>query len=335
MSNKKAPAVDATPAVDSLDNLDDLALASNDEVSSDITPVLVGYYPCLCPCACGRDSIVSMKLSKVLANHARCVECGESQHMLDNPIIDKDPTRRASNAITLLHEVTQEEIEASKQANAEVRKEIFDAQWVKWEESIPEKFRGAKSDHPMILEGLARLKEHKNGVASLAAFGDTGVGKTYMSIAYANAAIKAGYFKPTEVLFGSESELLAAAANAQFADVETAFRKLTSRRYKMIIIDDVGRGTYLRDDMRPKVWSLILDKLYSENRVIVVTSNLSNTGLTEHIGEGAMDRLRAMVGYRSAILKEPQRRKVTEETLASMKKDESEVKPQKEVKNKA
>jgi len=290
----------------------------------EIVPEEISYYPCICPCNCGRDSILSTKISEVLSHHARCEECGEPTHMKSNSIVDKDPTRKASRFITLLHEITPEESAASKEANANVKKEIWDAQWASWEASLPEKFRGANNiDHPMVKECLARLKEKKPGVASLAFVGDTGVGKTYSSISYANAAIKMGYFKPSEVLFGSESELLAAAANAKFADVETAFKKLTSRHYKMIIIDDVGRGTYLRDDMRPKVWSLILDKLYSENRVIVVTSNLSNTGLTEHIGEGAMDRLRAMVGYQVAILKDPKRRKVTEETLASMGKDES------------
>ena len=278
----------------------------------------ITYYPCLCPCGCGAESIVSTKLSAVLSRHARCLKCGESEHIKFNPIVNKDATTTFSPTITLLHEATEKEVEEARKANDEIRKEIYETQWARWESSLPEKFRGAHSDHSMVTKRLARLKEKKNGVASLAIFGTTGVGKTYLSISYANAAIKAGYFKPSEVLFGSESELLSAAANAPFADVETAFRRLTSGRFKMIIIDDVGRGAYLRDDMRPKIWSLILDKFYSENRVIVITSNLDNTRLSEHIGEGAMDRLRAMVGYDSIILKEPQRRKVTGETLASM-----------------
>lgn len=279
------------------------------------------FFPCICPCKCGRDSLISDKLSKVLSLHARCETCADKEHMKANPIVIIEGKAEESKLVSLLHEATEEELAIDKQVRDEISQELWDTQWKRWEDSLPDKFRGASTDHAMVVERLARLKEGKRGrgVASLVAFGDTGVGKTYLAISYANAAIKAGYLKPSEVLFGSESELLSAAANAPFADVETAFRRLTSHRYKMIIIDDVGRGAYLRDDMRPKIWSLILDKLYSENRVVVITSNLDPTRLTEHIGEGAMDRLRAMVGYGSLILKEPQRRKITEETLAIIK----------------
>lgn len=297
-------------------------LVSTTPVETEV--LLPKFYPCLCPCKCGRDSLISDRLSPVLSLHARCEPCGNKEHMKANPIAVLDTKPEESNLVSLLHKATEEELAIDKQVRDEISKELWDAQWKRWEDSLPDKFRGANTDHTMIVERLARLKEGKKGrgVASLAAFGDTGVGKTYLAISYANTAIKAGYFKPSEVLFGSESELLSAAANAPFADVETAFRRLTNGRYKMIIIDDVGRGAYLRDDMRPKIWSLILDKMYSENRVVVITSNLDPTRLTEHIGEGAMDRLRAMVGYGSLILKEPQRRKITEETLASIKKAE-------------
>lgn len=283
------------------------------------------FYSCLCPCKCGRDSLISNRLSPVLSLHARCESCGEKEHMKANPIINLEAKAEESRLVSLLHEATDEEKAIDKQVRDEIKRELWDTQWKRWEDSLPDKFRGASTDHAMITERLTRLKEGKKGrgVASLVALGNTGVGKTYLAISYANAAIKAGYFKPSEVLFGSESELLSAAANAPFADVETAFRRLTNGRYKMIIIDDVGRGAYLRDDMRPKIWSLILDKMYSENRVVVITSNLDpKNGLPEHIGEGAMDRLRAMVGYGSLIMKEPQRKKITEETLASIKKSE-------------
>lgn len=142
------------------------------------------------------------------------------------------------------------------------------------------------------------------------------VHNTWLAVAYANQAIRAGYFKPSEVLFGSESELLAAAANSSFGEVEKALRRIVSGRYRMIIIDDVGRGTWLRDDMRAKVFSLVLDKFWSDNLVVVITSNLARDGLAEYVGEGAMDRLRSMTGYGGIVLdSEHMRRKVTEEML--------------------
>jgi DNA replication protein DnaC len=245
-----------------------------------------------------------------------------------NPIPRVTSVIEEGGPVTKVHQYTQAEAEANRAAQAEVRQEIWDAQWEKWNASLPEKFQGAYTEHPQILERLARMKTGKQGrgVASAVAIGDTGVGKTYLAVAYANQAIKAGYFKPSEVLFGSEAALLSAAANAQYADVEKAFTKLISGRYKMIIIDDAGRGTWIRDDMRAKVWSLVLDSLYASNRVVVVTTNLPSKELGEYIGEGAMDRLRAMVGYGVILMDDPQRRKTTEESLAAVR-ELSQVKP--------
>jgi hypothetical protein len=84
----------------------------------------------------------------------------------------------------------------------------------------------------------------------------------------------------------------------------------------MLVIDDVGRGTWLNEAMRPKVFSLVLDKFWSENRVIVITSNLNPAALGEYIGDGAMDRLRSLAGGASVVLDTESKRKlITAEML--------------------
>lgn len=288
-------------------------------------PDELGFFACVCPCQCGTPSTVPASLTTVLARYARCASCAVPIHMEANPLPKIATAIEDGGPITRVHQVTKEEGDANRAAQAEVRQDIWDIQWAKWNASLPEKFQGAHTEHPQILERLTRIGTGKTGrgVASAVAIGNTGVGKTYLAVAYANQAIKSGYFKPSEVLFGSEAELLSSAANAPYADVEKAFTRLTSKRYKMIIVDDVGRGTYLRDDMRPKIWSLILDSLYSDNRVVVITTNLPSKNLAEYIGEGAMDRLRAMVGYGVILLDEPQRRKITEEMLATVRETSS------------
>jgi DNA replication protein DnaC len=216
-----------------------------------------------------------------------------------------------------VYQPSAEELKVASEAHREVYEEIWTTQWNRWRDSLPEKFRDAETEHAQVKERLRRLSVGERGIASLAVLGAPGFGKTYLAIAYANAAIKAGYFKPSEVLFGSEAELLASAANSSFGEVEAGLRRLISPKIRMLVIDDVGRGTWLNEAMRPKVFSLVLDKFWSENRVVVFTSNLDPAALGEYIGDGAMDRLRSLVGNSSLVLDtESKRRKVTEEMLA-------------------
>ena len=274
-------------------------------------------YPCMCPCACGLESTISGNMPFALSYYARCKKCAASKHIKENPIIPQpagDELERLG-IISVTHKKTGLEARRERQAYDEVQKDIHEFQFTKWQERIPAKFRSAHTKHSGVDDRLKLLSEGKMGVASMISQGATGMGKTYLAVAYANAVIKAGFLKPSEVVFGSEADLLAGAANAPYAEVEKSFKLLTSGTYKMIIIDDVGRAPWLREDMRPKVWSLILDALYANNRMVVVTTNLNKEDLESHIGTGAYDRLRAMVGYKTIVLDDPKRRAVTEETL--------------------
>lgn len=279
--------------------------------------ILMGYYPCICPCRCGLDSLIPNSMSDILSYHARCQKCSGPKHMKENPIVsvEKSDNLEKRGFITTKHAKTEVEIRNERRAYDEVQQEIRNAQLERWLNSLPEKFRSAHTDNPKVLDRIKLIEDGKMGVASLIAFGPPGVGKTWLGIAYANTVIEAGYLKPSEVIFGSEAELLASAANAPYAEVDKAFHKLTSGNYKMIVIDDVGRAPWLREDMRPKVWSLVLDSLYADNRMVVITTNLTTEDLSAHIGAGAMDRLRSMTGYKLIVLKDEKRKQITEETL--------------------
>jgi len=275
---------------------------------------------CTCSCGCQKETGIPDLNIPALTRHTRCSECSHPEHTAQYPeAVESSKANegmRGTRPITELYELTEEEKEKAQAARLESMRDIWRSQWRKWQESLPEKFRDAETEHPQVLERLKRIKDGKSGVASLAIVGSVGRGKTWLAIAFANQAIRAGYFKPSEVLFGSEADLLAAAANSSYSDVESALRRLVSGRYRMIIIDDVGRGTWLRDDMRAKVFSLVMDKFWADNRVVVVTSNLTRDGLAEYVGEGAMDRLRSMTGYGGIVLDtEHMRRKITEEML--------------------
>lgn len=286
------------------------------------------FLKCACPCGCKKETKVpAVGGSIALARHARCLECGEESHMSAHPTpAPVDAPGRKS--ITELYVPSSEEVERAREVQLEVFGEIWTEQWNRWQASLPEKFRHAESAHVQVQERLRRLAVGENGVASLVILGAPGFGKTWLAVAYANAAIKAGYFKPSEVLFGTEAELLASVANSGFGEVESGLRRLISPKIRMLIIDDVGRGTWLNEAMRPKVFSLVMDKFWSENRVIVVTSNLAPNALGEYIGDGAMDRLRSMVGSGALVLDtESKRKKVTEEMLARAKQAPESIAP--------
>lgn len=194
------------------------------------------------------------------------------------------------------------------------QQEIREQQLQRWHASLPEKFRHATTDHPDVKKKVEQVAAGRAATAGMVITGTVGEGKTWMAIAYANELIERNLLQPNQVLFGTESELLASAANAGFGEVEQRLKALTSRRTKMLIVDDVGRGTWLREDMRSKVFSLVFDAAWRDNKIVVVTTNLPKDKLEEEIGSGAMDRLRSMVDYKSTVLTDRgMRRRTTQE----------------------
>jgi DNA replication protein DnaC len=272
------------------------------------------YLNCACPCGCRRLTKHPTTTSPVLIRRARCTTCSTADHRTTNPT-PHDPAETA-RPLTIPVPLDPDDIELDRQIAEQQRKDIHTEAWARWQASLPEKFRHAHTDNPKILERLRRWEDGHPGTAGAVVLGGVGEGKTFLAVGYANAAIQHGLVKPGDVLYGTEAELLSSAANSAFSEVDKALRRLINPHYRMIVIDDVGRGTWIRDDMRPKVFSLVLDAAWRDNRVIVITTNLIPDDLLTYIGEGAMDRLRSMVGYDAVDLTDrDMRRKTTQQAL--------------------
>lgn len=279
-----------------------------------------------CTCTCGCTNQVALKIpSAALARHARCQTCGTEEHVRQHRGTRMKTTEPdAGTRITSVYVPTPEEKAVAKAARDAYKKELWDAAWERWQQSIPEKFRNASPNLPQLRRNIARIRSGATAVSGSIIGGEVGRGKTWEAVGFANTAIKERLLHPSEVLFGTESELLSSVANSPFADVEAGLRRLTSGRYRLIIIDDVGRGTWLREEMRPKVFSRVFDNMWSNNHIVVITTNLDLPLLKEYVGTAAWDRLRSMVGLDSILLDAVDKREETTRQILATVKDAEE-----------
>lgn len=253
--------------------------------------------PCGCPCGCSRSTPYPEVGSAFLARRVRCPVCLEPEHRARYQQTPLD----AGRTTTTPKPITGDEAAWDARILAEQKARIRAKELAAWQARLPAKFQNATTEHPSVMAALARWAEGRPGTAGLGILGATGYGKTWAAIGYANAAIKIGLVQPSQILYGTEAELLANAANAKYGDVAANLRQLTDRRYRMLIIDDVGRGPWLRDDMRQKVFAVVADAAWRDNKVLVVTTNLTNDSLKEYVGEAAWDRIGSAAGYQSTV----------------------------------
>jgi DNA replication protein DnaC len=149
--------------------------------------------------------------------------------------------------------------------------------------------------------------------AGLLTVGAYGVGKTHIAYAFLNQAVTEGLLKPGEILVGSEDDLLGQIATASFSDRARLRNRLINRRWRAVLVDDVGWAKYPRPDDAWALWHDFLDFMWTRRRIVILTTNLSPreqrpkaggrngetetvNRLREWVGEAAYDRLAAMIG---------------------------------------
>lgn len=274
---------------------------------------------CTCPCGCTADTTIAVP-SEGLKRHARCDRCAQPVHVQTHQGTRVPPPPVSPNSrLTRVYVPTEDETRVANVARKAYEQELWDEAWTRWQDSIPIKFRNATTSLPALKRCISQIRSGITAVSGAVISGEVGRGKTWEAVGFANDVIREGLIHPSQVLFGTEGDLLASVANSAYGDVEVGYRRLTSGRYRMIIIDDVGRAAWLREDMRPKIFSRIFDNMWSNNNIVVVTTNLSRDTFEQYIGTAAMARLRSMVGLQSIFLKSSDKREeITKEILASI-----------------
>jgi DNA replication protein DnaC len=134
-----------------------------------------------------------------------------------------------------------------------------------------------------------------------------GTGKTHLAISIArlyliqymaNLKLKEIYKTPPQNPVGitSESEIIDKIRASFDTDCDDSESKIV-RRYtntKLLILDDVGKVTFAKDDFLHRVYFLIIDRIYNNKTGIVLTCNGGMHKLAGHIGEACVSRLYEM-----------------------------------------
>lgn len=212
-------------------------------------------------------------------------------------------TRRGSwpwESLTEDSSTGQSDAELDRMVSDDVATTLFRQQRDAWYARIPAKFRGAGADtnHPAVLDRLARLRSGTNQIGMLI-HGHRGRGKTWVAYSLANMAIDERLIQPGCVTAGTEADILGAIALAPFQEMERRTTELLNPRTKLLILDDVGRASYFRPESRVGLFDRVVDWAWRNDVLMVVTTNLAlgpKGALAQWVGPAAYDRLISAVG---------------------------------------
>lgn len=65
---------------------------------------------------------------------------------------------------------------------------------------------------------------------------------------------------------------------------------------QLLLLDDVGKVTFAKDDFLHRIYFLMIDRLYNNQKNVILTCNGGLASLSKHIGEACVSRLYEMCG---------------------------------------
>lgn len=259
--------------------------------------VVDGQVVCGCVCGCGNPSDLpwSEKVSPTAARLLRCSGCLDSLHS----------PGASGRTVLLIDAVDPLEAEWDKIAARESEADSRAAAKEAWATRLPEKWArplDAEPDQePAVLDRLNRLRTHtgRHGL-SLMAVGPYGTGKSWVAYSYARLAVEQDLLWPSEIVMGTEAEILEPLAYAPFAEVTSQLKALLNPKHKMFVIDDIGKmARYPNDDQRRRIFGTVINWIDEHCAALVMTTNLTlgpEGELARYVGAVAYERIRVMVG---------------------------------------
>jgi DNA replication protein DnaC len=148
-----------------------------------------------------------------------------------------------------------------------------------------------------------------NGQSILFWSKNPGTGKTHLAIAVVreylhnfmlNYKLWGNEFSPhrNPVNIITETELIDQ-IRASFSDDSDDTESDVVNRHtnvKLLLLDDVGKVTFSKDDFLNRIYFMIIDRLYNKKISLVITCNSPLMELSRHIGQTCVSRIHEMCG---------------------------------------
>jgi len=152
-----------------------------------------------------------------------------------------------------------------------------------------EKRSGTEEAYTVAAEYAQNIISNVRSGRGFLIFGDTGNGKSHLSAAVVNAALKKGL---TAVFERVPKLLTRIKATYSGGDITEQLILKTLTEADLIVLDDAGAEKWT-EWTEPTLYTII-DERYSWEKAIIVTTNSDLEGLEKKIGFRAMDRLLEM-----------------------------------------
>ncbi len=131
------------------------------------------------------------------------------------------------------------------------------------------------------------FKEQGKGLLLL---GNVGSGKTHLAAAIANRLIQELY----TVVFGNITDIIARIYDTYDKESEISTVEIINylTTVDLLIIDDLGKE-YATENAKALIYQII-NTLYEDERLVVITTNLNSKELTERLGAATVSRITEM-----------------------------------------
>lgn len=172
----------------------------------------------------------------------------------------------------------------------------------KWDNSLPERWRGAslsKIQNPAAGKALEVIKDQGKG--SFFVYGDAGSGKTYLSYAIIRKYIGAGLTTFSQVKIISEENILGLAYTG--FEGRSRFEKLFNDKYKVYLFDNVGGREVYDTKKETPLWERLIDHIYNNSLYAIFTSNETASNFSEILSDSGQAKFSHLISNRTIQVK--------------------------------
>lgn len=168
----------------------------------------------------------------------------------------------------------------------------------KWDNSLPERWRGAslsKIHNPAAEVALNIIKE--KGKGSFFVNGNAGSGKTYLSYAIIRKYIGSGWTTFSQVKIISEESILGLAYTG--FEGRSRFEKMFDDKYKVYLFDNVGGREHYDTKKETPLWERLIDHIYNNSLYAIFTSNDSALNFSEILSDSGQAKFSHLISGRT------------------------------------